>query len=30
MGWDEKTGKPLPESLAGLGLDFVVPQLWPK
>jgi aldehyde:ferredoxin oxidoreductase len=30
MGWDEKTGKPLPETLAGLGLDFVVPQLWPK
>ena len=28
MGWDEKTGKPLPETLNSLGLDFVVPQLW--
>ncbi len=27
MGWDEKTGKPLPETLAGLGLDFAIPQL---
>ena len=30
MGWDEKTGKPLPATLTGLGLDFVVPELWPE
>jgi aldehyde:ferredoxin oxidoreductase len=29
MGWDEKTGKPLPETLSNLGLDFVIPQIWP-
>jgi aldehyde:ferredoxin oxidoreductase len=29
MGWDEVTGKPLPQTLSGLGLDFVIPQLWP-
>ena len=28
MGWDEKTSKPLPETLKNLGLDFVIPQLW--
>jgi aldehyde:ferredoxin oxidoreductase len=28
MGWDEKTGKPLPETLKELGLDSVIPQLW--
>ncbi|MDP2953347.1 MAG: aldehyde ferredoxin oxidoreductase C-terminal domain-containing protein, partial [Chloroflexota bacterium] len=28
MGWDRKTGKPLPQTLRGLGLDSVVPQLW--
>ena len=28
MGWDQKTGKPLPETLANLGLDSVIPQLW--
>ena len=28
MGWDEKTGKPLPQTLSSLGLDFVIPQLW--
>lgn len=27
MGWDEKTGKPLPETLKELGLNFVIPQL---
>ena len=27
MGWDEKSGKPLPETLSNLGLDFVIPQL---
>jgi aldehyde:ferredoxin oxidoreductase len=28
MGWDENTGKPLPQTLSSLGLDFVIPQLW--
>ena len=28
MGWDEKTGKPLPQTLRSLGLDSVIPQLW--
>jgi aldehyde:ferredoxin oxidoreductase len=28
MGWDEKNGKPLPETLCNLGLESVVPQLW--
>jgi aldehyde:ferredoxin oxidoreductase len=28
MGWDEKNGKPLPETLNDLGLDFVVSQIW--
>ncbi|MBN2062043.1 MAG: hypothetical protein JW882_16660 [Deltaproteobacteria bacterium] len=27
MGWDEETGKPLPETLAGLGLDFLIPYV---
>jgi aldehyde:ferredoxin oxidoreductase len=27
MGWDEKTGRPLPETLKDLGLDYVIPQL---
>lgn len=27
MGWDE-SGKPLPETLNNLGLDFIVPHLW--
>jgi aldehyde:ferredoxin oxidoreductase len=30
MGWDEKTGKPLPETLKELGLDFVIKQLGKK
>jgi aldehyde:ferredoxin oxidoreductase len=29
MGWDRKTGKPLPETLKELGLEFVVPDPWP-
>ena len=28
MGWDEKTGKPRPETLRSLGLDYVIPHLW--
>jgi aldehyde:ferredoxin oxidoreductase len=27
MGWDEKTGVPLPQTLANLGMDFVIPDL---
>jgi aldehyde:ferredoxin oxidoreductase len=27
MGWDENTGKPLPQTLSNLDLDFVIPQL---
>jgi aldehyde:ferredoxin oxidoreductase len=27
MGWDENTGRPLPETLKELGLDFVIQQL---
>ena len=29
MGWDRETGKPLPETLKRLGLEFVIPDLWP-
>ena len=29
MGWDKNTGKPLPETLKKLGLEFVIPDLWP-
>ena len=28
MGWDRKTGKPLPETLKALGLDNVARDLW--
>ena len=28
MGWDRETGKPLPETLKRLGLEFVIPDLW--
>ncbi len=28
MGWDRKTGKPLPETLRALGLDYAVDELW--
>jgi len=28
MGWDEKTSKPLPETLRELGLEYVIPDLW--
>ncbi len=30
MGWDEATGKPLPETLRKLGLDYVVKDIWPQ
>ena len=29
MGWDRKTGKPLPETLRSLGLGELVADLWP-
>lgn len=28
MGWDEKTGKPLPETLRNLGLVDTIPDIW--
>jgi len=28
MGWDEETGKPLPDTLKKLGLDSVIPDIW--
>ncbi len=28
MGWDQVTGKPLPETLKKLGLDFVIPDIY--
>lgn len=28
MGWDEDTGRPLPETLKNLGLEYVIPDLW--
>ena len=30
MGWDEKTSKPLPETLRNLGLEHIIPDLWGK
>ncbi|MEW6141537.1 MAG: aldehyde ferredoxin oxidoreductase C-terminal domain-containing protein [Chloroflexota bacterium] len=29
LGWDRATGKPKPETLKRLGLDFAIPDLWP-
>jgi len=29
MGWDEQTGKPLPETLRNLGIEDAIPKLWP-
>ncbi|MBN2061011.1 MAG: hypothetical protein JW882_11420 [Deltaproteobacteria bacterium] len=28
MGWDEKTGKPLPQTLSDLGLEYLIPKIW--
>ena len=28
VGYDRKTGRPRPETLQALGLDFLVPALW--
>jgi hypothetical protein len=30
MGWDEETGKPLPETLKRYGLEYAIAELWPK
>ncbi|MFN8471311.1 MAG: aldehyde ferredoxin oxidoreductase family protein [Anaerolineae bacterium] len=29
-GWDWATGRPKPEKLTELGLDFAIPELWPS
>jgi len=28
MGWDANTGKPLPDTLKRLGLEYAIPELW--
>jgi len=28
MGWDKETGKPLPETLKALGLDYAIKDIW--
>jgi len=28
MGWDRKTGKPLPDTLRKLGLESIIPDIW--
>jgi aldehyde:ferredoxin oxidoreductase len=28
MGWDRSTGKPLPETLEKLGLEWVIEDIW--
>ena len=28
MGWDRKSGRPLPQTLKGLGLEDIVTDLW--
>jgi len=28
MGWDEKTSKPLTDTLKGLGVEHIIPDLW--
>jgi aldehyde:ferredoxin oxidoreductase len=28
MGWDTKTGKPLPETLSALGLNYAIKDIW--
>lgn len=30
MGWDRKTGRPLPETLKAVSLENIVSDLWPK
>jgi len=29
MGWDQETGKPLPETLRAVGLEELIPDMWP-
>ena len=28
MGWDRKTGRPLPETLRAVGLEKLIPDIW--
>ena len=28
MGWDRKSGRPLPETLRGLGLEYIIHDIW--
>jgi aldehyde:ferredoxin oxidoreductase len=28
MGWDRRTGKPVPDTLKKLGLDHIIPDMW--
>ena len=30
MGWDAETGKPLPSTLKNLGLEYTIPDIWPR
>ena len=30
MGWDEETGKPLPETLRELDLEWLIKDFWPE
>lgn len=30
MGWDSETGKPLPDTLKNLGLEYVIADIWPE
>jgi aldehyde:ferredoxin oxidoreductase len=30
MGWDKDTGKPLPDTLTHLALEYAIPELWQK
>ena len=30
MGWDKETGKPLPDTLRHLGLEYTIPELWER
>lgn len=28
VGWDKETGKPLPEMMRSLGLEYLIPEIW--
>jgi aldehyde:ferredoxin oxidoreductase len=30
MGWNKETGKPLPDTLKSLGLEYTIPELWER